>query len=76
MKQYKIKVICKSAINKIFLSDNPKYDFKVKVNSIPEKGKANKKVLELLAEHFAISQNSIMIISGEHNNLKTIQINE
>jgi uncharacterized protein (TIGR00251 family) len=76
MKRFKIKVITKSSLNSVIPSNTADYDFKVKVSTAPEKGNANKKVLELLSQYFAVSRNSIMIISGEHHNLKTIEINE
>lgn len=50
-------------------------EFKVKVDAIPEKGKANKRLIEILAEHFNLSKNSIRIISGEKSHNKIIEIN-
>jgi len=38
--------------------------FKVRVNAPAEKGKANERVVELLAEHFKTSKARISIISG------------
>ncbi len=38
--------------------------FKVRVNAPPEKGKANERMVELLATHFDTSKARISIISG------------
>ena len=38
--------------------------YKVRVSAPPEKGKANERVVELLALHFGVSKARISIISG------------
>lgn len=38
--------------------------FKVRVSAPPEKGKANERVRELLAEHFRIAKSRVVLISG------------
>ncbi len=48
---------------------------KVKVNQPPEDGKANKAVVELLAEYFKVKKNSVRIISGETSRNKIFEIN-
>jgi uncharacterized protein (TIGR00251 family) len=47
---------------------------KVRIRGIPEKGKANKKLIEFLAEQLGISKASISIQSGETSRLKRIRI--
>ena len=47
---------------------------KLTVTPAPEKGKANKAVIELLANTFHISESSIHIISGESSRDKRIMI--
>ena len=47
---------------------------KLAVTAAPEKGKANKAVIELLANTFHISESSIHIISGESSRDKRIMI--
>ncbi|OHB41092.1 MAG: YggU family protein [Planctomycetes bacterium GWC2_39_26] len=47
---------------------------KLTVTAAPEKGKANKAVIELLANTFHISESSIHIISGESSRDKRIMI--
>jgi hypothetical protein len=47
---------------------------KVKVNQPPEDGKANKAVIELLAEYFKVRKSAISIIAGETSRNKIIEI--
>ena len=48
---------------------------KVYVSAPPEDGRANKAVIKLLAEHFAVPKSKIEIIKGEKNRNKIIKIN-
>ncbi len=50
--------------------------YKVKINAIPEKGKANESIIKLLAKRLKISQKNIKIIKGELSNKKTIVISK
>lgn len=47
---------------------------KVKVNQPPEDGKANKAVIEVLAEYFKIRKSAIFIIAGETSRNKIVEI--
>ena len=47
---------------------------KVRIRQIPEKGKANKKLIALLADQLGISKDRISIQSGETSRLKRIRI--
>ena len=47
---------------------------KVKVSAPPEKGKANKCLLQFLAKKLDVKKNSISIISGQTNPVKQIQV--
>ncbi len=47
---------------------------KVKVAAVAEKGKANKGLIEFLAEQLGIRKNAISIISGQTNPVKIIHI--
>ncbi|OHA89409.1 MAG: hypothetical protein A2653_02090 [Candidatus Zambryskibacteria bacterium RIFCSPHIGHO2_01_FULL_43_25] len=58
-------------VEKIGLSD-----FKVKVREQAEKGKANKAVCRLLAEHFGVAQSQVEVVSGFTSAKKIIQIYE
>lgn len=46
----------------------------VRVNSAPEKGKANKEVLELLAKYFKVSRSEILIKKGLSTTHKIVEI--
>ena len=47
---------------------------KVKVSSPPEKGKANKCLIEFLAELLSVKKNDISILSGQSNPVKQVQV--
>lgn len=68
-----VRVIPNASKNEI-VSMEP--DFKVKVNAPPEKGKANKAVIELLSKYFGVKKSQITIIAGEKSRTKTISIGE
>lgn len=53
------------------LSEN---SYRVKVSTPPEKGKANKRVIELLSKELGIRKQDIRIISGETSNRKILEI--
>jgi uncharacterized protein len=46
----------------------------VKVTDPPEKGKANEKIIELLACHFRVPKSSINIVAGKTAKIKIIDI--
>jgi len=48
--------------------------YKVYVNSPPVDGKANKRVIELLAKKFKIKKSQISIIKGETSRGKVVEI--
>lgn len=47
---------------------------KVKVSAAPEKGKANKSLLEFLAGQLGVKKNAIEIISGQTSPVKQIRV--
>jgi len=51
-------------------------NFKVWVKEPPEKGRANRAVLEILADYFDTSQSNIKIISGNTSRTKIIEVIE
>ncbi|MFA6432302.1 MAG: DUF167 domain-containing protein [Candidatus Paceibacterota bacterium] len=48
--------------------------YKVHVRTVPEKGKANKRVLELIAEHFGVAKSRLEIVRGGVGREKKIRI--
>jgi len=67
-----VKVITNAAKNQII--EKAKGEFIVKVTATPERGKANKKVLEFLAKYFNVSKSNILIVKGKYNSKKIINI--
>ena len=49
---------------------------KVKVNQPPEDGRANKAVIEILADYFKVKKSAIVIITGETSRNKIIEIRD
>jgi uncharacterized protein (TIGR00251 family) len=47
---------------------------KVKLTAAPEKGKANKQLIEVLAEHYHISKSKIKILKGTTSKDKVLEI--
>ncbi len=47
---------------------------KIKVAAPPEKGKANKCLVEFLAKQLGVKKNQISIIAGQMNPVKTVQV--
>jgi uncharacterized protein (TIGR00251 family) len=47
---------------------------KVKVNAPPEKGKANRAVLELLAAKLGCPKSSVRLLGGEQSRRKTVAL--
>ncbi|MEJ7615062.1 MAG: DUF167 domain-containing protein [Candidatus Fervidibacter sacchari] len=46
----------------------------VAVSAPPEKGKANERLIELLAEHFGVAKSRIKIVSGQTVRLKVVEV--
>lgn len=49
-------------------------DFKIHVREKAEKGKANERVLELIADYFNVSKSSVSLVSGVTYKEKIIKI--
>jgi uncharacterized protein (TIGR00251 family) len=71
----RVKVIPKSSKTELtgFLPDGT---WKIKVATAPEKGKANRALIEFLAEHLNVAKSRIRITSGETSQLKRIHVDE
>ncbi|MEI7942638.1 MAG: DUF167 domain-containing protein [Candidatus Riflemargulisbacteria bacterium] len=68
-----VTVITKAQNESITVHNN---GFRVKIREVPEKGKANEKIIKMIAKRLKISQKNIKIIKGEFSNKKTILIAE
>ncbi|MFC1600213.1 DUF167 domain-containing protein [Patescibacteria group bacterium] len=49
---------------------------KVRVKAAPEKGKANKEVIEVLAKEYGVRKSEVEIVGGAYDQIKLIKINE
>jgi hypothetical protein len=47
---------------------------KIKVSAAPEKGKANKCLLDFLAKQLGVKRNSVKIVSGKSSPVKSVQV--
>ncbi|MDD2866738.1 MAG: DUF167 domain-containing protein [Candidatus Omnitrophota bacterium] len=66
-----VKVIPKSSRNKVVQEAGR---LKVYVSVAPEKGKANKALVELIAEHFCVRKSDVRIRQGLHTHTKIVEI--
>ena len=67
-----VRVAPRSGKNEVIKISESEY--KIKVTATPEKGKANEKVIELLAYQLAVPKSSIKIIAGKSARVKIIDI--
>lgn len=72
MTTLKIKLSPRSHANKIWGWEGDR--LKVSVTAVPEDGKANEALIDLLAEKLHIPSSTIKILYGEGDRLKTLQI--
>jgi len=47
---------------------------KIKISAAPEKGKANRRLLEFLAKKFGVKKNAVSIISGQTSPVKHVEV--
>ena len=47
---------------------------RVRIRAVAEKGRANKAVIELLADHFSVAKSHIEIVSGSKDRKKRIRL--
>lgn len=66
-----VKVMPRSSINKV-----KKFErfYKVWLTAVPEKGKANEKLIETLAKYLKIKKSAITIIQGTKMRKKLVEI--
>lgn len=68
----KIKVIPKSSINSIIGFENE--ILKIKLTTVPEKGFANKALIDLLSKSLKIPKSSILILKGKTSSSKIVRL--
>lgn len=69
-----MRVIPRAGKNEVVKISDAEY--KVKVTAPPEKGKANEKVVELLAYYFKVPKSSVSIIAGKSARIKIIDVGQ
>lgn len=70
----RIKVKVKPNANKNELTETSPGFFEARVSVPPEKGKANQRVIELLAKHYKVPKSNIRLISGHTFREKVFEI--
>jgi uncharacterized protein (TIGR00251 family) len=75
MGDIRVKVVPKSSKTELagYLPDGT---WKIKVAASPEKGKANRALIEFLSEHLDVAKSRIRIMSGETSQVKRIHVDE
>jgi uncharacterized protein len=68
----KIKLLPRSSKSQIMGREGEFY--KVKVNSPPVDGEANKELISLISKRFGISKGSIEIIAGKTSKIKVLRV--
>ena len=67
-----VRVIPRASREEIVKGQNGMW--KVYLHASPERGKANERLLELMAEKFSVSKNKVKIIRGETARLKLLEV--
>jgi uncharacterized protein (TIGR00251 family) len=70
----KVKVKPGASKNEVKKIDENLYE--VKTTTIPEKGKANEKVIELLSDFFDVPKSKIKIVKGQASREKEVEVGE
>ena len=72
---FRVKVIPKSSKTALagYLPDGT---WKIKIAAAPEKGKANRALIEFLAAHLNVAKSRVRITSGATSPLKRIHVDE
>ncbi len=70
----RLTVKVKPGAKKEGISITPDGSLEVRVSAPPEKGKANERLIELLAEHFGVAKSRISIVSGHTQRQKVVEI--
>ncbi|MFH1878760.1 MAG: DUF167 domain-containing protein [Candidatus Omnitrophota bacterium] len=68
-----IKVFPKSSREEVVRKDGM---IKVYVKAAPDKGKANKAVIELIAREYGAKKSNVRILAGETGRNKTVEVSE
>lgn len=67
-----VHVNAKSKRSEVKKIDNATY--RVKVDAIPEKGAANRRLVEILSGYFKVPKSNVIIVAGERAKVKIVEI--
>ena len=70
----KIKVKVKPNAKKEEIKKIDEDYYEIRVTVVPEKGKANKKVIEILSKYLKVPKSKIKLVKGEKSKEKTFEI--
>lgn len=70
----KFRVKVKPGSKKEFIKEVGEGELEVAVSSPPQKGKANERLLEILAEHFGISKSRVRVLRGHSSRIKLVEV--
>jgi len=74
MKGRIIEVVVKAGARERGVSENPDGTFTVKTTFPPEKGRANRDVMTLIADHLGIAKSRVEMVSGHTYFRKRLRI--
>ncbi len=69
-----IRVRAKPRSKKEYVKEIEEGFYEVAVSETPEEGKANDRIIELMAIHFGVPKSKLRIIKGERSRLKLLSI--
>ncbi len=67
-----VRVTPRAGVNEITKISDAEY--KVRVTAVPEKGKANEAVIEILADYFDVPKSLVNIVGGRSTRTKIVDI--
>jgi len=72
----RVTVLAKANSKKESIEVNLDGSLSIKVRAVPEDGKANKRIVELLSDYYNVPKSAIVLISGSVGKKKIFQIGE
>lgn len=72
MRRIELRVITRAKKEEIQKISEDSY--RIKVLLPPERGKANKKKVELLSKEFGVKKHAVRVVSGNSSNRKVVEI--
>ncbi len=72
MRRIELKVIARAKKEELLRLSEGSY--RIKVSTAPEKGKANKRIIEILSREFGAKKRDIRIVSGRTSDRKIVEI--